>query len=58
MHPRNDIERALTAFVLLFGVAIFSMILGIFIEISDQFLKVNEEFDDGDNLSKFFGLIR
>lgn len=58
MHPRNDIERALTAFVLLFGVAIFSIILGNFIEMSDKFMKLNEEWTDGDNLSKFFGLIK
>jgi len=58
MHPRNDMERFLTAFVLLFGVAIFSIVMGNFIEISDSFLKMNEEFDDGDNLSKFFGLIK
>ena len=58
MHPRNDVERFLTAFVLLFGVAIFSIVMGNFIEISDSFLKINEEFDEGDNLSKFFGLIK
>lgn len=58
MHPRNDIERALTAFVLLFGVCIFSILLGNFIEISDSFIKLGEEYDDGDNLSKFFGLIK
>ena len=58
MHPRNDPERALTAFFLLFGVAIFSIVMGNFIEISDSFLKMNEEFDDGDNLSKFFGLMK
>ena len=58
MHPRNDIERGLTAFVLLFGVAIFSIILGNFIDISDQFMNLNAEWNDGDNLSKFFGLIK
>ena len=35
MHPRNDYERILTALVLLFGVAIFSFVMGNFIEISD-----------------------
>jgi hypothetical protein len=41
MHPRNDYERSLTAFILLFGVAIFSIVMGNFIEISDSFLKMN-----------------
>lgn len=58
MHPRNDIERALTAFVLLFGVAIFSIFLGNFIGISEEFMNLNAEWNDGDNLSKFFGLIK
>ena len=58
MHPRNDVERALTAFILLFGVCIFSILLGNFIEISDSFIKLGEEYDDGENLSKFFGLLK
>lgn len=58
MHPRNDYERSLTAFILLFGVAIFSIVMGNFIDIFDSFLRMNQEFDDGDNLSKFFGLIK
>ena len=31
-HPRSDEERVLCAFILLFGVAIFSYIMGNFIE--------------------------
>lgn len=34
-HPRGDTERMVTALILLFGVAIFSYIMGIFIEILD-----------------------
>lgn len=58
LHPLNNYERALTAIVLLFGVAVFSIVMGNFIEISDSFMSMNEEFDDGDNLSKFFGLLK
>ena len=58
MHPRNDYERSLTAFILLFGVAIFSIVMGNFIEIFDSFIGMNKEFDEGDMLSKFFGLIK
>jgi len=36
-HPRSNSERLLVAFVLLFGVAIFSYIMGIFIEILGDF---------------------
>ena len=58
LHPLNSYERALTAVVLLLGVAVFSIVMGNFIEISASFLDMNQEFDDGDNLSKFFGLIK
>ena len=34
-NPRSDIERLLCAFILLFGVAIFSYIMGNFISIID-----------------------
>lgn len=57
-HPRGNTERVVTALILLFGVAIFSYIMGIFIEILDQISQFNEGLDDGDNLSKFFGILR
>ena len=34
-HPRGDLERLICAFILLFGVAIFSYIMGNFISILD-----------------------
>lgn len=58
MYPKNNSERMLTAFILLFGVAIFSYVMGNFIEILETFKSVNQDFDDGDHLSKFFGLIK
>jgi len=33
LNPRSDFERIFMAFMLLFGVAIFSYIMGVFIEI-------------------------
>lgn len=36
-HPRSDIERFCCAFILLFGVAVFSIIMGSFIEILEEF---------------------
>ena len=56
-YPRSDPERLLCAFILLFGVAIFSYIMGNFIEILDQFQKINEPLDEGHNLAKFICLL-
>ena len=56
--PKNEVEYLVTAFILLFGVAIFSYVMGNFIEIFTSFNQINAGFDDGDNLSKFFGLIK
>jgi len=41
LYPMNSYERALTAIVLLFGVAVFSIVMGNFIEISAAFLSMN-----------------
>ena len=57
-HPRSNSERILTAFILLFGVAIFSYILGQFSEILISFNKLNASIDEGDELTKFFGLLK
>lgn len=53
-HPRSDYERLFIAFALLFGVAIFSYIMGKFIAILDEFKVLNAEIDEGDELTKFF----
>ena len=56
-HPVSNGERIVGAFSLLFGVAIFSYIMGHFIEILNQFKLCQQDLDDGENLSKFFGLL-
>lgn len=56
--PRSDLERAVGAFMLLCGVAIFSIIMGQFIAILNSFNQFNEENNDGDNLTKFFGVLK
>ena len=56
-HPRSDFERLCCSFILLFGVAIFSIIMGNFAEILVSFNTFNAGLDDGDNLTKFFGTI-
>mmetsp|Transcript_26418 Transcript_26418/g.40331 ORF Transcript_26418/g.40331 Transcript_26418/m.40331 type:complete len:286 (-) Transcript_26418:1043-1900(-) len=57
-HPRSNMERLVNAFILLFGVAIFSYIMGNFIDILQQFKKFHEDLEDGDNLTKFFGTLK
>ncbi len=57
-HPISNSERLVTCFLLLFGVAIFSWIMGDFIQILDQFQMINAELDEGDKLSKFLGLMK
>ena len=56
-NPKSDAERLLFVAILMFGVAIFSYIMGNFIEILEQMRKLNEELDQGDELTKFFGLL-
>ena len=56
--PRSDLERMIGSFVLLFGVAIFSLIMANFMDILTNLQSFNSGFDDGDNLAKFFGTIK
>ena len=55
--PISDTERVIGAFILLLGVAIFSYIMGNFIEIINDISQWNRELEDDDNLNKFFGVI-
>ena len=41
--------------MLIFGVAIFSYLMGSFIEILSKYQNLNAEIDDGETLAKFFG---
>jgi hypothetical protein len=43
--PRSNIERMVGAYLLLFGVAIFSYIMGNFIAIIDEFKEFIKELD-------------
>jgi hypothetical protein len=56
-HPRSDFERILCAMILLFGVAIFSYIMGNFIKLLEQFKSYNDDLDQGDELNKFLGVL-
>lgn len=50
-------ERIIGSFVILFGIAIFSIIMGNFIEMLMEFKVVTAENEDNTNLSKWFGLL-
>lgn len=56
-HPKSDAERLFIAFGLLFGVSLFSYIMGEFIEMVQKRLKY-ESHGDGEELAKFFGLLK
>lgn len=56
-HPRSDLERFFCAFILLFGVACFSLIMGTFQEILIEFQDFNKDINEGDMLRSFFGVL-
>lgn len=56
--PRSNSERIFYSFVLIFGVAIFSLMMGIFMDIVVKWQTINASLEEGDQLSKFFGLMK
>lgn len=57
-HPQTDAERLLCALVLLFGNMIFSLVMEQFLGILTEMKQLEHDLDEGDQLSKFFGLIQ
>jgi len=57
-HPMSNTERLFMAFGMLFGVAIFSVIMGKFIDMLDKIGEFNEDFNEGEDLAKFFGILK
>ena len=51
-YPVSETEKIFGAFILMFGVAIFSMVMSNFSEI-----LLNEDLDDSDNLDKFLNVL-
>ena len=48
--PKSSQERVVIAFALMFGVSIFSFMMGNFIELLQQFEKFDADMDQGDEL--------
>ena len=57
-HPKSDLERSIGAFMLMLGVAIFSYIMSIFLDILQSFKDFTVEYGQGDRLMVFMGLMR
>jgi hypothetical protein len=56
-RPVQKHERLVCSFILLFGVAVFSFIMGNFIEILMSFKVVTAENEESENLTKWLGLL-
>lgn len=56
-HPRSDAERAIMTVVLLSGVMVFSLLMGVFVEIMRHFNTLTADNEDSTNLARFFGLM-
>ena len=57
LHPRSNIERLFIAFVMLLGVAIFSLFMSDFIDIVTETILPPSDGDE-DNLARFFEVIK
>lgn len=57
-HPRSNPERLLCAFILLAGVATFSIILGNFMDILSEFEAMNADIDFGEELEQFLMVMK
>ena len=56
-HPENSFERIICILIFLFGNAIFGYIIGNFNEMISEFKRKNSDFEDSQNLNRFFNLI-
>ncbi len=57
LHPVGNFERIIGSIIILFGVVVFSFIMGNFIEMLMEFKIVTAANEDNSNLSKWFGLL-
>ena len=57
-YPVSQFEHLSGSVLLLAGVATFSYIMGIFTEIINKFIKLDEDSEDSENLMKFFKMMK
>ena len=58
LHARSDFERLSMAFIFISGVLIFSIIMSNFSEILRKVEELNSDLEKGDDLTRFFGLLK
>lgn len=56
-HPKSNSERIVMTFILFSGVMVFSMLMGVFLEILIHYKNVTKIHDESEQLSRFFGLM-
>ena len=56
--PRSNTERIFGTLLLLIGVSVFSYLMGNFLDILGTYNDLHANFDDGDTLAKFFGVLK
>ena len=57
-HPRSDTERIFTAFGLLLGVAVFSIVIGNILLMIDSYKEFHEIYEDSEALQRFLGVLK
>lgn len=56
-YPVSNTERLIGSLIILFGVAVFSFIMGNFIDMLQEFRIATSENEDNAKLTKWFGLL-
>lgn len=57
-NPKSDAERLLCAFILMLGVAIFTMIMGNFSSILTEITLMNADLGDMEGLARFLNILK
>lgn len=57
LYPVADVERFIAIFILLFGVAMFTIIKDNFCQILFSFMDLRANFDDSDNINMFLSML-
>ena len=57
-YPVSNAERCVGIPIFLFGVMIFSFIMGNFAEILQVIMEIDCDLEEGDSLEKFFGTLK
>ena len=57
LRPKSNAELITGSLIILFGVAVFSFIMGNFLEMLNEFKYVTAENEDSSDLTRWFGLL-